>query len=63
MSHDKAHAERTLPTEHEAVSERESESPEDEDFAGPMSESTSDSWASSSAKVSYGKKNTKKGKK
>ncbi|EUC26680.1 hypothetical protein COCCADRAFT_113654, partial [Bipolaris zeicola 26-R-13] len=63
MSHDKAHAERILPTEHEAVSERESDSLEDENFAGPMSESTSDSLASSSAKVSYGKKNKKKGKK
>ena len=64
ISHDKAHVERTLPTEHKAVSERESESPEDENFAGPMSESTSDSWASSSAKVSYGKKMKKnKGKK
>ncbi|EUC26876.1 hypothetical protein COCCADRAFT_10352 [Bipolaris zeicola 26-R-13] len=60
ISHHEAHDEWTLPTEHEAVSKRESESLEDEDFAGPMDESTTDSWASSSAKVSCDKKKTKK---
>ncbi|RMZ66327.1 dynamin GTPase [Pyrenophora seminiperda CCB06] len=60
ISHHEAHDEWTLPTGHEAVSERESESLEDEDLAGPMDESTTDSWASSSAKVSCDKKKTKK---